>query len=304
MSRRLDSNKIILEGIEYSTLKSACLKYNLGVDKVRGRLRRGWSLEEAFGLKTREVVKNIIIDGNGFATIMEACKHYGKNYSSVMYKIHECGLKLEDVLLEKSDSISVQGKVFSDVAKLCLEYGVNRNTYESRINRGWSQEEALGIVERGKFVVGSLEFDTLGDACEYFGVPRGTYHYRKKRGYSNEEIFGLVEVDFRNLHNSIEVEVGDVVYRSISEACTKLGKKESTIKWRLDKGWGVAAAFDLEPLCRDGIIDTKYWNSEIVGVCIKKVISEGKLYFSLVEGKPMYLTKEELFSKWRELSSN
>ena len=50
-------NQITLEGKTYKSIREASDYYKVNYDKIRGRLRTGWTLEEAFELVPRKGVK-------------------------------------------------------------------------------------------------------------------------------------------------------------------------------------------------------------------------------------------------------
>ena len=82
-------NEVILEGKTFPTIKEACKYYNLNYNTIYGRLDKGWTVEDAISVPVREGSrgKTVIVDGNEFISIAEACRYYNLKYNNVSTRL-------------------------------------------------------------------------------------------------------------------------------------------------------------------------------------------------------------------------
>ena len=92
--------EITVGGKTFKTKKEAAEYYNLNEEMVCGRLRNGWSIEEAFELLPRKrkhaIPREIIVRGKTFETIADACKYYNLKESKVRDRINQLGWSIEE----------------------------------------------------------------------------------------------------------------------------------------------------------------------------------------------------------------
>lgn len=148
---------ITVRGKRYESLSQACAYYHLNSQNVRQRLKKGWSVEEAFELVKRKRNvngKEITVNSRTFETTKEACKYFNLNYNAVMNRLHK-GWTLEEAFeLVKRDGvkgteITVEGKTFISIAEAARYYNLNVYMVSQRLNiLGWSIEEAFELVPR------------------------------------------------------------------------------------------------------------------------------------------------------------
>ena len=98
--------------------------------------------------------RSIVIDGNSFISIKEACDYYDLDYDKVRSRLNN-GWTIEEAFefVERDDScrsVNLEGKHFNSIKEACKYYNLEYNTVYDRLNRGWSVEEAFELVPRQK----------------------------------------------------------------------------------------------------------------------------------------------------------
>ncbi len=83
--------KIIVEGKLFDNLADAARQYDLLPSTLRARLRSGWSINEAFGIKFRKkpanFKKSIVFLGNKFNSLKDRDNYYKLNKSVIEKRI-------------------------------------------------------------------------------------------------------------------------------------------------------------------------------------------------------------------------
>lgn len=148
---------ISVDGKMFESEKDASDFYGVIDVTFKGRLRMGWTPEQAAGIE--EAPKNIwkTIRGIDFNSLAQAARHFGVKPGCVHSRVHR-GLSIEQALglepFEKKEYnnpkcryVTVFGKTFRSRAKAAEFYaeknGINVNTILARVHRGWSLEEAV-----------------------------------------------------------------------------------------------------------------------------------------------------------------
>lgn len=194
------SKTIVLEGVEYSSISEACNAYGISFYLAYSRLKNGWSLEEAFGLKDRESSKKgtLIKDQlDGYSSLAEFCRVIGADYNTVRAKI-QLGFSLEEAITNKNipNSIEYKGQVFSSITDACNALGLGYYKVCMRLANGWSLEEALNPMGRKSVTVKGVEYPSLKNACLKYNLSYDKVRYKvKSTGMSAEEaILELEEI--------------------------------------------------------------------------------------------------------------
>lgn len=272
-----------------------------------GRLKKGWSIEEAFELVPRGEVIEYEVGGKVFNSLNSLCKYYNKENSTVKYRLNK-GMTLEQALdlvpVEKEKTVEVRGKFFVSIPEACKYFDVKYVTVLSRMKKGYSLEEAIFSEKRNtpeKVVVGGKEFESFTKACKYYGLERKTVKGRLDRGWTLEEAFGLVGKEDNKSKRTI---VDGKEFSSFKDACKYYGLGSTTVNERLKAGWSTEEAFGLVPLCRDGIIDRYNWskNQDLRNTIILEYLGNN-MYKCQEDNNIRYYSKDELFDKFREVNN-
>lgn len=217
------SKEVTLEGITYRSIKEACMYYCKDYDKIKHRLRTGWSVEEAFDLDEREYMykgspRPIIIEGKSFESIKEACKYYKMDYDKVCSRLSAKGWTKKWSIEEAFEleirkdggykPVTVEGKTFRSVAEAARYYNMNYDTAKDRINSGWTNEEAFGLVKRARkhskgkpITVKGKTFNSVAEAARYYNLDNTIVNSRLNIGWSIDEAFEFVPRKRRGRNN-------------------------------------------------------------------------------------------------------
>ena len=210
---------ITLEGKTFESKIEACKYYNVKYTTVNSRLRRGWSLEEAFEIKEHinpfKKYNEIILNGEKM-TISEACKKYNVYKQSVYSKL-SIGWSFEEIFGLKyrnnnSTMVEIKGKTFKSIKEACDYYKVNYNTIIQRLYKGMNIKEAIftpivltnnGGGKRKPITVKNKRFASVKEATDYYNdiygynLNYGTVKYQLRKGKSPEEVFILKERKYK-----------------------------------------------------------------------------------------------------------
>ena len=119
--------QLIVDGYEFESIGSAASAFGVSRNTVDYRLSKGWTPEEAVGVRPRPdhaastpglAVK---VQGLEFASIRQAAKHFGRSYTHIFARLNEgCTLEQALGLVKRTDSLqsvrteSVPGRGFRE----------------------------------------------------------------------------------------------------------------------------------------------------------------------------------------------
>jgi hypothetical protein len=89
--------------MSFSSLAEMATHFKVHPSTVGRRLRDGWSTEEAVGFKKRKKLghgNQVIVDGQSFKTIKEACQVHGLNPETIRARIRN-GYSVQDAFSGK-----------------------------------------------------------------------------------------------------------------------------------------------------------------------------------------------------------
>ena len=151
-------NKVITLNGEQITIGEACKKYNIKLRDVNNRWYRNWSIEEIFEFIYRNNnCSEIVIQGNTFKSIKEACDYHNVNYGTICARMSR-GMSAEEAITTpvmdknngngRSKPITVDGKRFVSIKAAADYYGLNYGTVKWKLRKGWSIEDTFNISNR------------------------------------------------------------------------------------------------------------------------------------------------------------
>jgi hypothetical protein len=94
--------------------------------------------------------------------------------------------------------------------------------------------------------IGRLTFKDIKSAASHYGVHPSTGARRMRSGWTPEQAFDLAPPPSRKAHNSKLLRTAAGEFKSIREACEKLGLLEGTVASRMRLGWSVDQSLELE----------------------------------------------------------
>lgn len=136
-------------GNEFTSWAKMCRHYNTTYDRVRRKLEKGWSLEEALTQHTHAP----IIDpfGNHYTTIGLMCSRYQIPVYKFLEEYHN-GIPIRKFLMRKPNTelrfeyrtvMDIDGSIYSSLTELCNKYHIPPYIYEIRQMAGWSLKDTL-----------------------------------------------------------------------------------------------------------------------------------------------------------------
>ena len=290
--------EITVEGKTFKSISEACRYYNLEFNLVNNRLYKGWSIEEAFGLKYRnDNYKEITVEGKTFKSIAEAAKYYNLRLDLVHNRLRR-GSTIKDAFTKDSNpaieykylNLTIFGKTFKYIVEAAEYYNINYGVIYRRLENGWSIEDGVSIPVKegvvGKTItVGNNEFVSISEAARYYNLDNGKIYYRLKNGWTIDEAFELVKKEKATIKPII---VEGVSYKSITEACKHYNLDPKRIIYRLNNGWSVEEAFGfvekekiVEPITIT--VEGRTYNS-IAEACKHYNLRSGKVYGRINRG--------------------
>ena len=199
-------------------------------------------------------------------------------------------------------SVTCDGKTFASVSELCAHYGKSPQVVTQRLRTlGWTPEQAVELIPRkrrgttGKPVeVDGVRYESIVDACAAHGLKAATVTARLARGYKIDESFS-VAAPKRKPAAGKPSEVDGKRYRSHEEMARAYGQKWGNVRRRLDRGWSMKQALQLEPppprfrAFEGHARDTKWKEARITEGVLEPVPNAGgyKLYLvtNIINGK-------------------
>lgn len=159
-----DNKPITFRGKRFASQAKLARFHSVTPQNLHKRLRRGWTLEEALGIKKgppRKASrrKHIVFRGMEFESHKSLAEHYGQSDTNLCNRL-KLGWTLEQALgLKRKERaahqgnhkpVTVQGKngkeFYSSFKVACRKYKVDYRTATARRYGGWTVEQALEIV--------------------------------------------------------------------------------------------------------------------------------------------------------------
>ena len=124
---------------KYPSLAQECRENEFDYELIHGRLRKGWTKDEAF-----ERIECIDHEGNVFSSYKEMCIYWGADYGRCCRRLKN-GWSLEDALGEPSqDGVTDHlGTIYPSLNQMAVAYGIDSSTLRNRLKSGLPLERAL-----------------------------------------------------------------------------------------------------------------------------------------------------------------
>jgi hypothetical protein len=112
LTNKIQKRQICINGRDFDSLESAAREFGLSRNTLDYRLSKGWTPEEACGLKPRPSHAAstpgipVKVLGYEFKTIKEAAKHFGRSYTHIFARLKEgCTIEQALGLVKRTDSL-------------------------------------------------------------------------------------------------------------------------------------------------------------------------------------------------------
>lgn len=313
--------RVIVDGNSFESFAKAYefFQPSISFNSFRGRLRYGWSVEEALELvakddgRTKDKVY-LPIGVNSYSLI-EASKKFGVPASTIRSRLTRGATPEQAVglaVINDGDLITVRestknakkkrkvnlnynGKQYDSIASLARDCGVDQALLYNRIySNKWSIEKAINTPTNEPVIVGGRQFSSALNAWEEIGkVSFGAYQGRRTLGFALEVCLGI-----EPLPSSIELNGKN--YNSLKEVGKEYGVSYIQLLARL-KTMPLSEAVIYKPI-------TGRYNLSAFEKDTQLANTNGYLYFITVETKEGVLhkvgiTKRNLDSRFANISN-
>lgn len=135
-------------GVEYPSIKAAAKAHGIGVNTAKGRIKRGWDVDDAFTTPVHCAVgKPITVCGVEYESISSAARAHGISPGTALYRF-ERGLSADDAFTAPprdtgGQPITVCGVEYQSLFAAAKEVGVHHTTVRHRISAGWGIDDAF-----------------------------------------------------------------------------------------------------------------------------------------------------------------
>lgn len=260
-----------VEGKKYSNIPSLAKEYQLNANTVFKRFERGKRGDDLIPKKKRKNFEPPIIEpkkykyyieGNGFNSKPEMCKHYGINYSTYRKRV-EKGFSTEEALgivkvadkrhvvrkakknLKASEvDLVIDGKTFKSISELAREYNMKEITLRNRIlKQRLSPKEAVNRPiekkDKIKLNINGIEYESIPQLAKAFNLEPYIVYQRIKKGFTVEE---AVQKSMKGKN----IEVEGKKFSSIAEAARYYNLIPENVQSNLKAGMTNEQALGLE----------------------------------------------------------
>ena len=247
------TKKIVIAGKKYPSIAAAARNFNIGHNSIRDRIKKGWSIEQAFELKKRKdhhpgkigiiyLVKNKINGMNYIGASLGSLSKRWKDHveaktlrkGSLQEAIHKFGKR------NFSKKIIKRCKYLSELSKFERFY---IKKYNSIKPNGYNLSSGgFGMGNLGKkMTIQNKKFNSLRDAAKYYNIKPNLFVGRLHGGWSVNEALGLKERRKINL-NYIKVKIDGKKFDNVRADAKFYGIHEHTARTRIGRGWSIEKA--------------------------------------------------------------
>ena len=149
--------EITFRNTVFSSLKELAATYEANYWNLARRLRSGWSIEQALGLKEKPSRKAhnaryLVSKAGRFSSIREAAKKLGLQEATITNRLRlgwsvdeALGLTAPPMIEPVRNRIVCEGQEHPSIASLARHYGKNNGMVYKRLRSGWTPEQAVDI---------------------------------------------------------------------------------------------------------------------------------------------------------------
>ncbi len=181
---------VILEGKKFGTFKDACAYVELEPSKVRSRLQRNWTVEEAFELVEKKTQRKRMpseVCGIEYGSFPDACFAYGLCTGLVSGRLKRGWTMEEAFEIVPRDirnrfilnGIEIEGVVYESYSDACDRYGVLLTTANERMRK----------AKIRAFTVRGVQYSGVEEACTLFGTDVALVYVSIGLGLDTDTLF-------------------------------------------------------------------------------------------------------------------
>jgi len=247
-----------INGNRFDSFVAACAHHGLDDSAVRGRLKKGWSVRQAFGFDPAPArlgsnCKPITVANEYFSSLAAAAKRFGVQRHSAAKRISQgmtpeqaFGLSPSPQHTRAGKSIEVDGVHYQSLAAAARKFGVEPRLVSGRIRKGWTIDQAFGLATPKP-----LPASSIGENVELNGViyvshaqaaktmgldPRIVHKRLRKFGWTLEQAFGLEPPPVKRSNSAKAVTIAGNIFETLSDACLAFNITQSAVRRRMTQG--------------------------------------------------------------------
>ena len=252
-----------IEGKKFLSRKAAAKHYGISEEIIRRRLKKGWSVEQAFGLAKRRnyhpgkigiiyIIRNKI---NKKTYIGATLGSLANRWVWHLEKSRQARTIPKGSLREAIKEFG--GKNFTKkIIKRCRDlHELSENEryfikkYNSKFPKGYNLTTGgIGFGNLGRKVkIGESNFNNLREAAKYYKIHPGTFVTRLNAGWSLEEAAGLKKNN-KIPPNFRQIKINGQTFKTVRDAAKFCKISESNAYSRLSKGWSIKRTFTIKKI--------------------------------------------------------
>lgn len=236
--------KITIHGKNFVSIAEAARHFDVSTASLRSRLRKGMSPEEAVALPVKKLKTGpVTVKGKTYSSFAAAAKAFNKDPEALRERLKK--MTPEEALLtpnQRTKPVTYKGKTYPSVNAFVKFFNLKRETTLSRIRAGWSLDDIINKdlqVVKIKLTYKNKSYNSLNALCVSLNLPYKLVYKRLKRyGWSIEDAIETPLKVGRTL------KVGKKTFKTVRDAADYYGIDNSTLSYRLNKGWDVERAVD------------------------------------------------------------
>ena len=148
---------VTISGTTFSSIRQAALHFGQNYGSVARRIKSGWDLEEALGLKAHKRLPSraikLVTSAGTFASIREAAINFGIEEGTIHKRLDMGWTPDQAVELEshsrrpkRTKEVICAGKSYPNAWNMADAYGRDRKLVAKRLRLGWSPEQAVEVA--------------------------------------------------------------------------------------------------------------------------------------------------------------
>lgn len=140
----LIGRKVIVEGVEYPSIRASLRKYGRVLPTYYKRRQRGLSVEDAIiSPLSPGNNKPLVLEGKRFGSRKEAAIYYGVSTQLLRRNIRSGAYPGTRRVPQSGKEVTINGISYSTLTKAFAAYGISRQLVHNRMRKGDTLEEAI-----------------------------------------------------------------------------------------------------------------------------------------------------------------
>jgi len=279
---RVDAKSIEFNGNFYPSIKMLVDKYQVKSSVFKKRIKRGWTIEQALEIEDapprfrnfeghardtkwkneRSTATGVepVPDAEGYKLYLIRNKKSPKQYVGITIGSLDARLKQHFSAVRRGRKGALQNAInfygeenftielISNNARSFEELQdleINEIAKRDCIKNGYNSAYGGSLGTSKQITIDGRTFPSFAQAAEHYGIDVAVFSLRITRlKWTPEEAVGLIERNWNGKSKLMKVD--DIEFGSIRQAAIHFGKKVALVYARLNIGWTLKQALDLE----------------------------------------------------------